>query len=175
MHESEKWKWSRSVMSDCSRPHGLQPTRLLCPWDFPGKSTGVGCHCLLLIHFLGGLICLMDLNTFYTLPTHEFVFPNWISHLNSMYILMTCWRTLNVERLSKNWICLRLSSSVASLICSSFIFYHLSQCYLHSSSSYPFPLMPTSSPSSDHAGFNLITLHCSPPLCSDHHNFSPRL
>ena len=27
-----------------SRPHGLQPTRLLCPWDFPGKSTGVGCR-----------------------------------------------------------------------------------------------------------------------------------
>ena len=27
----------------------LQPTRLLRPWDFPGKSTGVGCHCLL--HF----------------------------------------------------------------------------------------------------------------------------
>ena len=34
MHESEKWKWSRSVMSDPQRPHGLQPTRLLCPWDF---------------------------------------------------------------------------------------------------------------------------------------------
>ena len=47
MHESEKWKWSRSVMSDSSRPHGLQPTRLLCPWGCPGKSTGVGCHCLL--------------------------------------------------------------------------------------------------------------------------------
>ena len=29
------------------QPHGLQPTRLLHPWDFPGKSTGVGCHCLL--------------------------------------------------------------------------------------------------------------------------------
>ena len=28
-------------------PHGLQPTRLLRLWDFPGKSTGVGCHCLL--------------------------------------------------------------------------------------------------------------------------------
>ena len=26
------------------QPHGLQPTRLLCPWDFPGKNTGVGCH-----------------------------------------------------------------------------------------------------------------------------------
>ena len=34
-------------MSNSSRPHGLQPTRLLCPWDFPGKRTGVGCHCLL--------------------------------------------------------------------------------------------------------------------------------
>ena len=34
-------------MSDSSRPHGLQPTRCLHPWDFPGKSTGVGCHRLL--------------------------------------------------------------------------------------------------------------------------------
>ena len=49
MQESEKWKWSRSIMSNSSWPHGLQPTRLLCPWDFPGKSTGVGCHCLLRI------------------------------------------------------------------------------------------------------------------------------
>ena len=47
MHESEKWKWSLSVMSNSSQPHGLQPTRLHRPWDFPGKSTGVGCHCLL--------------------------------------------------------------------------------------------------------------------------------
>ena len=47
MHESEKWKWSHSVVSDSSRLHGLQPTRLLHPWGFPGKSTGVGCHCLL--------------------------------------------------------------------------------------------------------------------------------
>ena len=30
-------------MSDSSRPHGLQPTRLLGPWDFPGKSTGEMC------------------------------------------------------------------------------------------------------------------------------------
>ena len=47
MLESEEWKGSCSVMSDSKWPHGLQPTRLLCPWDFPGKSTGVGCHCLL--------------------------------------------------------------------------------------------------------------------------------
>ena len=47
MHESEKWKWSCSVMSDPQRPHGLQPTRLLLPWDFLGNSTRVRCHCLL--------------------------------------------------------------------------------------------------------------------------------
>ena len=34
-------------MSHSSRPHGMQPTRLLCPWDSPGKNTGVGCHFLL--------------------------------------------------------------------------------------------------------------------------------
>ena len=34
-------------MSDSVRAHRQQPTRLLHPWDFPGKSTGVGCHCLL--------------------------------------------------------------------------------------------------------------------------------
>ena len=42
----------REVAQSCltpSGPPGLQPTRLLCPWDFPGKSTGVGCHCLLWI------------------------------------------------------------------------------------------------------------------------------
>ena len=29
------------------RPHRRQPTRLCCPWDSPGKNTGVGCHFLL--------------------------------------------------------------------------------------------------------------------------------
>ena len=34
-------------MSDSVRPHRQPPTRLLCPWDSPGKNTGVGCHFLL--------------------------------------------------------------------------------------------------------------------------------
>ena len=38
---------SCSVLLDSLRPHGLQPTSLLCPWDFPGTNTGVGCHFLL--------------------------------------------------------------------------------------------------------------------------------
>ena len=33
-----------SVMSNSLQPHGLQPAKLLCPWNFPGKNTGVGCH-----------------------------------------------------------------------------------------------------------------------------------
>ena len=45
---SNAWKWKGKVKS-LSRVRllvtpGLQPTRLLHPWDFPGKSTGVGCH-----------------------------------------------------------------------------------------------------------------------------------
>ena len=42
-------KWSRSVVSDLC-DHGLQPTRLHRPWDFPGKSTEVGC-----LFFLQGI------------------------------------------------------------------------------------------------------------------------
>ena len=33
--------FSDSVLSNCFWPY-----RLLCPWDFPGKNTGVGCHFL---------------------------------------------------------------------------------------------------------------------------------
>ena len=39
--------WNHSVISDSLWPHGLEPTTLLHPWDFPGKDTGVGCHFLL--------------------------------------------------------------------------------------------------------------------------------
>ena len=35
---SNAWKWSRSVVSDPQRPHGLQPSRLLYPWDFPKQE-----------------------------------------------------------------------------------------------------------------------------------------
>ena len=39
--------FSRSVVSDPLKPHGLWPATLLCLWDLPGKNTGVGCHFLL--------------------------------------------------------------------------------------------------------------------------------
>ena len=43
---------SRSVVSDSLRPLRLWPARLLCPWDFPGKNTGVGSYILLQVIFL---------------------------------------------------------------------------------------------------------------------------
>ena len=42
-----KVKVSHSVVSDSLQPLRRQPTRLLCPWNSPGKSTGMGCHVLL--------------------------------------------------------------------------------------------------------------------------------
>ena len=39
--------FNHSVMSDSLQHHGLQPARLLCPWDSPGKNTGVGSYSLL--------------------------------------------------------------------------------------------------------------------------------
>ena len=44
MSEAQRSEVKCSVVSDSFQPQGLLPTRLLCPWDFPGKSTGVGCH-----------------------------------------------------------------------------------------------------------------------------------
>ena len=54
-----------SVMSNSLQPHGLQPARLLCPWDSPGKNTEVGCHLLLQEIFLTEglnpcLLCLLS-------------------------------------------------------------------------------------------------------------------
>ena len=39
--------FSCSLMSDSLKPRGLLPARLLCPWNFPDKNTGVGCYFLL--------------------------------------------------------------------------------------------------------------------------------
>ena len=38
---------AKSLVFNSVRPHRRQPTRPLCPWDPPGKNTGVGCHFLL--------------------------------------------------------------------------------------------------------------------------------
>ena len=35
-----------SVIFESLQPYRLQPARFLCPGDFPGKNTGMGCHFL---------------------------------------------------------------------------------------------------------------------------------
>ena len=42
-------------MSDPLQPHGLEPARLHCPWDSPGKNTGVSCHAVFQRIFLTGI------------------------------------------------------------------------------------------------------------------------
>ena len=89
------WKWSRSVMSDSLRPHGL-PIRLLRPWDFLGKSAGVDCHFL-----LQGIFPTQELNpglphcrqTLYCL-SHQ-----WMQPSNSFFVIKethrhVCFRAL---------------------------------------------------------------------------------
>ena len=93
MHESEKWKWSCSVVSDSSRPHELQPTRLLRPWDFPGKNTGVGYHCLL---------CLLTLRPFF----NRRVRPKWENFpggASDKEPVCQCWRHQRLRLDSLGW------------------------------------------------------------------------
>ena len=53
---------SRSVVSSSLQPHGLQPARLLCPWGFSGRNTGMGCHFFFQGIFLnqGSNLCLLQ-------------------------------------------------------------------------------------------------------------------
>ena len=68
-----KVKWSRSVGSDSLWPCGLQPTRLLCPWDSPGKNTGVGCRfvndwMLLIKSFCPAIVWALKFSIYYSPP-----------------------------------------------------------------------------------------------------------
>ena len=54
------------MVSSSVQPHKRQPTRLLCPWDSPGKNTGVGCHFLL----QGTHACLVALVLSNSVRTH---------------------------------------------------------------------------------------------------------
>ena len=84
-------------------PHGLWPNRLLCPWDFPGKNTGVGCHFLLQGIFLtqGSNLHLLHLLCWQadSLPlTHQrspwirpYIFLNVIKDLKHLLCVWVCY------------------------------------------------------------------------------------
>ena len=78
------WKWGGMCVLSCSAvckslwSHGLLSTRLLCPWDFSGKNTGVGWHFFLQGIFLtqGSNPCLLCL-----LPCRQILYH--LSHQGS--------------------------------------------------------------------------------------------
>ena len=105
MHESEKRKGSLSVVSDSLTPHGLQPTRLLCPWDFPGKSTGVGCHRLL--QLISGMI---KYNSLYLLSW----FQLWLYGVFCIFLYLYMNLSLMVTVCFHIYVTLQFKSSVKS-------------------------------------------------------------
>ena len=74
-----------SVISDSVWSYGLQPARLLHPWNFPGKNTEIGCHALLQGIFLtqGSNPCLLYLLTWQagSLPLAPPGKPQWALYL----------------------------------------------------------------------------------------------
>ena len=85
-------------MSDSLWPHGLLPTRLLCPWDFPGKKTGVGCHFLLQRVF----------------PTHNWTHVSCVSCIGRQILYHCTWEApwclllLLLSCFSHVWLCVTL-------------------------------------------------------------------
>ena len=62
---------SCSVISDSLQAQGLKPARLFCPWNFPDKNTGVGCHSL-----LQGIFPSQGLNLGLSLPLEKAMAPH---------------------------------------------------------------------------------------------------
>jgi len=76
-------------MSGPLRPYGLQPTGFLCPWDSPGKNTGVGHHALLQGIFLTQglnlhLLHLLHLQADSSILTHKIPWTEVPGGLQSM-------------------------------------------------------------------------------------------
>ena len=92
---------SCSVVSYSLRPCGLSSARLLCPWDSPGKDTGVGCHAL-----LQGIISTQGLNP--SFPHCQWI-PVWaireVSHLwdNFIHTLYTLFQQIPEYLLCVRW------------------------------------------------------------------------
>ena len=84
---------SHSVVSNSLQPHGLYPTRLLCPSDFPGKNTGVGCH-----FFLQGIFPTQESNPCLLCLLHWHVGSLPLSHLVSPFCNLIHFTWCRVEK-----------------------------------------------------------------------------
>ena len=81
-----------SVVSDSLQPHGLWPTMLVCPWDFPGNSTGVGCHFLLQTFFLRSVLSDSSTINFLLVTIWIFLFI----FLQSLSFRLSSWTLLDM-------------------------------------------------------------------------------
>ena len=102
-----KMKVSRTVVSDSLWFHGLQPVPLLCPWNFPGKSPGVGCHFLLQGIFptrgRTQVSCVVGrfFTSLATKETHDFVCYAMLSHFSRVRLCVT--PSTAATRLPRPW------------------------------------------------------------------------
>ena len=77
--------------------HGLWPTRLLCPWDFPGKNTGMGCHFL-----LQGIFLIQGSNL--SLLLGRQILYHWATRVPFGLCLIIGWQNISIITYSpKHW------------------------------------------------------------------------
>ena len=104
-------------MSYSLQPHGLQPTRLLCLYNSPGKNVGVGCHSLLQRIFptQGSNTGLLHCSKFFYCLTHQaiFFFPKydikWLSYNIS--------QDKHQSTIQESWICGVVGNNSSSSLC----------------------------------------------------------
>ena len=125
---------------DSLRPCGLQPTRLLCPWGFPGKSTEVGCH-----FFLHRILSTQESNLS-LLPWQADCLPlshlgnpliriNWIKGKDGqntdweLIMFLRRWKENNFFKLKLKCIYYTCQTFRDSIICN--LAYYLKQCMWH--------------------------------------------
>ena len=79
---AKSYRWLRWLL----KSHGLEPTRLLSPWDFLGKNTWVGCHSL-----LQGIFPIQETQTRRRILYHLHHQGSWCAVLCCVYLLSLVW------------------------------------------------------------------------------------
>ena len=109
---------SGSVMSNSLWPHGLQSTRLLCPWDFSGKNTRMGCHSL-----LQGIFMIQGSNLWMSMSKHWEVVKDkedWcvaVRGVTKSWTWLSNWKTIVWEKSQKRELWTRKKSLTRTWPC----------------------------------------------------------
>ena len=108
---------AQSYLTLCD-PNGPQPTRFLCPWNFPVKNTGTGCHFL-----LQGIFLIQEQNLHWqvdSLPLNDLGNPTLSFRQKSDYQFRVCFRK-SESRMGSTW---SKSPSFLLMILASYMFIH---------------------------------------------------